>query len=408
MDPLSISAGVACLGSLTIQLVQISTKYAANSKARQLYDFIGELNALADVLKRLKEFLDTQLSVSSLNQVSVLIATNTRCKNKLQELLQKLRKTVLETNKVKRAIDTILWPLSEREHRDTVGDIHRYTHIFHFALTIEGCSLLAKSSTEVGDSLKEQSQKLENLLLIVPPPLVFLLARLQLDQIITAITIRQIRQMLGKLSSRLFDMYHHTLQRIQQQPKTESTLGMRAISWVAHIKRPLTVPEFVQALSIEKGDQSLDDSGIIDISTILEACVGLLHLQSVSSYSDIDSPLQFKETVHFVYYTMQEYLSEYHAGLGLSSHCDIANTCLTYLCFEEFRIKASHHSYNSYAAAFWSAHAAVVIGSLRYDLGKVLLSPRYPWLSRTWIQLVLRGTIRPLHGVILRSSPLRL
>ena len=48
-----------------------------------------------------------------------------------------------------------------KEHNETVGDIHRYTDLFHFALTVEGCSLLAKSSTEVAESLKGQSQKLE-------------------------------------------------------------------------------------------------------------------------------------------------------------------------------------------------------------------------------------------------------
>ena len=162
MDPLSVAASVAGLLSLTIQLVQISTSIAADAKAVQAYDFIIELNALGDVLKRLRVFLNDQSETGiSFTQVSVLVATNTRCEHKLKELLQKLQRTVLQTNRIKRALDSVLWPLSKKEHSETTGDIHRYTNLFHFALTIEGCSMLAKSSAEVAESLKGQAQKLE-------------------------------------------------------------------------------------------------------------------------------------------------------------------------------------------------------------------------------------------------------
>jgi ankyrin repeat protein len=236
----------------------------------------------------------------------------------------------------------------------------------------------------------------------------FLLARLQLDQLVSAITVRQVRQMLDKLSSQLFDMYDHTLQRIKQQSHVEAKLGIRAISWVAHTKRPMTISEFVQALSIENGDRSLDSSGVIDISIILEACAGLLHLQPASSDLEINGPFQKEETVQFVHYTTQEYILENQPDQYLSSHCDIANTCLTYLCFESFKMGASRYDYKSncacvfrqthpflaYAAVFWPLHASISTSSLRYDLIKVLISPRFPWLSRNWLQFALRGTFQ--------------
>lgn len=74
----------------------------------------------------------------------------------------------------------------------------------------------------------------------------FLLAELQVDQVATAINIRQVRQMLDRLSSRLFDMYRHTIERIREQSDTEAILGMRAISWTAHVERPLTVSELAK------------------------------------------------------------------------------------------------------------------------------------------------------------------
>jgi hypothetical protein len=247
----------------------------------------------------------------------------------------------------------------------------------------------------------------------------FLLARLQLDQIVTAITIRQVRQMLDRLSSRLSDMYHHTLQRIREQSDAEAALGIRAISWIAHIERPLTVSEFGQALSIEDGDQSIDDSGIVDIAIILEACAGLLYLQPASAEAGPNGPCRDEETVHFVHYTMQEYWAENHTDLLASSHSDIANTCLTYLCLDNFRKGTTRRYYESnhtnsssksepflaYAAAFWPAHASHVEETLRYDLVKILVSPRLPWLSRTWLQFALRSFFGGTYTNIGRMGP---
>lgn len=161
MDPLSVTAGVAGLLSLSIQLVEISSKFKPATKAEQLYDFIFELNALADVLKRLKDFLDTQTDAPHFNNVSAFVATNTRFKIKLEVLLRKLQKKLTETSALKRAVDALIWPLNEKEHRETTRDIQRYTQVFHFALTIEGCSLLAKSSEDVENALQQQTQKLE-------------------------------------------------------------------------------------------------------------------------------------------------------------------------------------------------------------------------------------------------------
>lgn len=127
MDPLSVAAGVAGLLSLTIQLIQISTSIATDAKAAQAYNFIAELNTLADVLKRLGAFLNEQSQTGvSFTQVSVLVATNTRCEHKFKELLQKLQRTVFQTNKIKRALDSVLWPLSKKEHTETTGNIRPF------------------------------------------------------------------------------------------------------------------------------------------------------------------------------------------------------------------------------------------------------------------------------------------
>jgi hypothetical protein len=161
MDPFSITAGVAGLLSITIQLIQIAGKFKHNSRSEQLYDFIFELNSLAEVLKRLQGFLSTQEHTQYFDQISVFVSSSTRCKTKLSKLLQKLQTTVSGTNKIKRVIDTLIWPLDEKEHRETIKDLQRYIQLFHFALTVEGCTLLSKSSTEVTAGLQTQIRQIE-------------------------------------------------------------------------------------------------------------------------------------------------------------------------------------------------------------------------------------------------------
>ncbi|KAF2675921.1 hypothetical protein K458DRAFT_323448, partial [Lentithecium fluviatile CBS 122367] len=104
----------------------------------------------------------------------------------------------------------------------------------------------------------------------------FLMARLQAEEVKTALSVRQVRMLLGKLSGRLADVYKKTMDRISDQPGVEGKLGLRALSWVAYVKRPLTVSEFVHALSLETDDDTLDETSLIDIPIILGTCGGLL------------------------------------------------------------------------------------------------------------------------------------
>jgi hypothetical protein len=644
MDPLSIAVSVAGLLALTIQLVEVGTKYGNASPKAKGFDLLFELRALTDVLKRLKNFLEGPDAPSTFDQMSTFLSSNTRCQSKLQELLRKLQRTIHEENKVRKAVDRLLWPLAEKEHREAIEDIHRYTQVFNFALTVEGCALLAKSSVETSAALKLQAQKMEetrqlcgaipdlvaqidaslnqmaiissfvqglpnvseklasishgiahlkiaadkqesrhgeaerkrilswlsplsfegkqrqlferrqpgtgewlvqhetfqkwkassgstlwcsgipgagktimasividtlqketkgvvdtvpiafiyadyqsyrqqssvNLVSAITRQLatqnpailnaafsayqertaqsqhdevpnldmaahleilrqglthvnrcfvvvdavdelpdkestedsdvrfellhtlaqlesvsvlctsrphvkgslyfsnlseltieakdadlrifledtiansrrlgnffssdltlrdeiivniiqkaggMFLMAGLQAEEVKTALTVRQARVVLSKLSGKINDMYGKTLSRIKEQPSSEAKLGLRAISWVARVQRPLSVPELVQAMSLEEDDQVLDESSLVDVDIILGASGGLLQLQSSSFHGG--------EIVGFAHYSIQEYLDSVLDDVAINS--DIANTCLTYLCLEGFR-----------------------------------------------------------------------
>ncbi|KAF1956811.1 hypothetical protein CC80DRAFT_504610 [Byssothecium circinans] len=713
MDPFSVTAGVAGLLSLAIQLATVSAKYGNNCVKGQSYDFIFELNTLVDVLRRLQQFLDFPDTSTIFNQVSVLTSTNTRCATMLRDFLNKLQKTVKESNRAKRAIDKLLWPMTEKEHIQAMEEIHRYTQTFNFALTIAGCSLLSKSSSEVIATLQQQALKLNetkqlcatipdlvsqieasltqisdlqafvqsiavqttalpsisrdladlkslahdqkcrqhvqdrkeifswlssvsfearqrqifdrhqsgtgtwlleheafkrwkevkgkvlwctgipgagktfmsslvidtlrkpttadngapvafvyadfkdhrqlttlNLISSItrqlaeqneaimdkvskkfeentarsstdkpaPPSLdelmhilqdaqtyldgayviidaidelqsletegigdvrfellnmlsslkkvslfcttrphidastyfadyeqisieatntdlctyldariassrrlvgfvskdrhlknhivssitgkcsgMFLLARLQIEQVMTAISVRCLRSMLDTLSSRLFDMYEETMRRIRKQNNAEALLAIRAISWVATVKRPLTCSELVHALSVESNDQHLDVDSLVDIQIILEASGGLIQLLPQSLDFEI-SPRRYRsevpkeETVGFVHYTLHECFESLPSTTDVN--CDIVDTSLIYLGLEIFHRKShqtetqilSQYPFVGYAALFWPAHAELAGARLRNDLIKLLVSPTRPWLEYTWLR----------------------
>ncbi|KAF2121753.1 hypothetical protein BDV96DRAFT_639840 [Lophiotrema nucula] len=728
VDPLSVAASIAGLLGLTIQVVEIGAKFT--SKKARRYDFIFELNSLADVLKLLKASLDSETATTEFNKLSVFIQNSTHCEIKLKAVLEKLQKTVRRINKFERAWDTVLWPLTEKEHREAIEDIQRFAQIFHFALNIEGRSLLARTTAEARSALQEQAQRLEEtkkfcesipglgtkidssldevtkisvavqelaahavqvesiarqvtgleaavaekfacqdekddeelqrrilrwlsplsfeakhrqlsnhhqsgtgawfiqdpiymnwkqcsgdrnlwcsgipgagktfianvvinelrdsehnvsrapLIFIyadykdhsrltfldllscvsrqlasqdslamkvatlrfkealaestpedVPPMTsaqhqellsecslqtpqiricidavdelpgideeggsdvrleflhalsnlnntsifctsrphidatlyfdhfssstieatesdlriflearistsrrlsnfcerdrrlgddivqtitskasgMFLLARLQLEQIMTTITVRQVRNTLKGLSRKLYDVYDRTLERINDQSEVEAALGMRTLQWIACLQRPLTVSEFVQAFSVEAGDCAIDESNLIDISIILEACAGLVHLQPASAeLARRNGPFSTDEdTLHFVHYTFQSFLLETRADVISSSHCDIANTCLTYLCFDTFKRGTvgssqtvistqsvlNRNPFQAYAAPFWPVHANLVEGGVDNKLVTMLVHSRYTGLTRAWLQIAMREVL---------------
>jgi hypothetical protein len=236
----------------------------------------------------------------------------------------------------------------------------------------------------------------------------FLMARLQAEEVKTILSVRQVRVVLGRLSSKLDDMYEKTLARIDDQPDVQAKLGLRAILWVAHAKRPLTLSEFVHAMSLEADDKALDETSLIDVSTILETCGGLLQVQPASLTNVRNGPIFriFREdVVGFVHYTTQEYLD--NAADHTASHCDIANTSLTYLCLQDFRDKGPRqleHSrardiypFLAYAASFWPAHAELAGEGLRKELIAMLISPTSAHLSKNWLHFALQAHPIPLY-----------
>jgi SpoVK/Ycf46/Vps4 family AAA+-type ATPase len=62
-----------------------------------------------------------------------------------------------------RAIHQLRWPFDEKENRTAVQDLQGFIQTFQFALTIDGCALLSKTSNEVSDILNNQLETFRRL-----------------------------------------------------------------------------------------------------------------------------------------------------------------------------------------------------------------------------------------------------
>ncbi|KAF2174882.1 ankyrin [Zopfia rhizophila CBS 207.26] len=136
-------------------------------------------------------------------------------------------------------------------------------------------------------------------------------------------------------------------------------LGMRAIAWVVCLLRPLTVPEFEHTLSAEIGDHTLNEGGLIDINILLGACAGWCTLMPSHQWK--------------ILYC--EYISHISHIRGIQ---ETGTKC---------------HQYLIYAAELSPAHAALVGNGIRFDILGMLVSARYPALSKNWLQFALREAL---------------
>jgi hypothetical protein len=52
----------------------------------------------------------------------------------------------------------LIWPLREDEHRQAITDLHRYVEVSKFALSVDGCAVLAQIADNVEEVLSRQAQ----------------------------------------------------------------------------------------------------------------------------------------------------------------------------------------------------------------------------------------------------------
>jgi hypothetical protein len=157
MDPFSISVGVAGLVALVGQTLSITKGYLSSIKHKKdsVVTLVTELEALQFNLSSLDAFLrsdSVRVHALAFQRTSVLRSCTSACEDKLKSLCKKLGQ--VGDSRTSR----YLWPLSEKEHQKTVQELRAFSQWMQFALSVDGCSLLSRTSDDV---LKIMRQQLE-------------------------------------------------------------------------------------------------------------------------------------------------------------------------------------------------------------------------------------------------------
>ena len=159
-DPFSLATGIAGLISLSLEVTKIAQQYiqGVRNSSKDINDFLQELAALTDVLRQLDAFLKKdEDGERSFDQTSVLVETYKACRRSLEKTRSALQSQVNQH----RLLKALTWPFVGKEHQEVISAILRWIHTFQFALTIDGCVLLSKASSEVSAILTNQLKTLD-------------------------------------------------------------------------------------------------------------------------------------------------------------------------------------------------------------------------------------------------------
>ncbi|CAD6564823.1 MAG: hypothetical protein ASARMPREDX12_004447 [Alectoria sarmentosa] len=153
MDPFSLTVGIAGILTLAAQTAKVARAFVNSAKHAKdsAKEMLQELDVLHFNLSRLENFLKTENQVGqSFDGTSVLVSSTIACRNKLTELHDKLDR--VDRNRIMQ----LKWPLGAKEHQETIGQLRAFAQWVQFALTVDGCALLSKTSTEVLEILGQQ------------------------------------------------------------------------------------------------------------------------------------------------------------------------------------------------------------------------------------------------------------
>ena len=174
-------------------------------------------------------------------------------------------------------------------------------------------------------------------------------------------SLKAIANELDEMSQRkstLDSAYDETMHRIHSQRDGHRAMAMKALSWITHVRRPLTTGELQHALAIEIEEPDLCQSNIPDIEEVVSRCAGLVIVDQQS------------QVVRLVHYSAQEYFEHTRSRHFPKAQLRIAQACLTYLRYrdigsglsssEECMVRSKEYALLDYAAFNWNLHARYV------------------------------------------------
>ena len=178
---------------------------------------------------------------------------------------------------------------------------------------------------------------------------------LQVQAILNEPTAGEMEEALVAMPRGLNDAFEETLQRIQKQPDGRKRIGLNALMWISHARRPLLVKELSEALAIKPGDKAVNPKYKPSQKLMVACCLGLATIDEESS------------VIRLVHYSVQEYFREHQNRIFPFGEREVAGNLITYLLFDSFALGCRQkkreisaligsHKLVKYAARHWGYH----------------------------------------------------
>ena len=151
-----MASGIAGLITLALQISGTIREYivAARNKSKNIEELQSELILLSENLNNLRDVLeDEKLKGRSFDANSVLWTAIKDCRRRIERIGDELLPST--GGKLDRALDRLKWPFQQKEVVAMVENLRRFTQLFQFAINIENCKILAKTSEDVEKTLQE-------------------------------------------------------------------------------------------------------------------------------------------------------------------------------------------------------------------------------------------------------------
>lgn len=165
MDPFSWTTGVVGLLVVVAQVTEAVNFYigAIKDRKQEIQDLYQELILLRGVLTQLQEFIATEKAKdASFDSNSVLATAITDCSLRLERVGNKLK--IPTGDRLSKTIAKLKWPLEQEEIKKLSVSLQRFIQTFSFALTVQGLTVLGRTSDAAEAALKESQTAVQTML----------------------------------------------------------------------------------------------------------------------------------------------------------------------------------------------------------------------------------------------------
>ncbi|KAF5649674.1 ankyrin repeat and SOCS box 7 [Fusarium sp. NRRL 52700] len=299
----------------------------------------------------------------------------------LSQLLENLRQTKSRTILMSRDVSDIRKYLGQESHCEDDGVIKT-----EYAITARDTSADVQSFSESMVNQKLQKKPEEKRLHLASQAAkrsdgMFLWIKLLERKISSTQNMKELEKTVTDMPAGISDAYTSELEKIAILKTEDKEKAVMILRWTLFAVVPLQVKQLAEALFVSKEDlrdypdDSLPDEwdqGFVDEDyvqeRILGKCGSLLQLRATSP----DTPLA-DHTVHFVHFSVKEYLSKLSNTVPLSEwaaklelkptdieETRLSNVCLRYLTLDRFKdlpIDTKRYPFLAYAAWAWYFHS---------------------------------------------------